>query len=107
VLGAHALEGLEPAEARHGDVEDHDVRAMDFDLLEDLTAVGGFSTQLDVALALDQTADTLPNYAVIVCDQYGNHLSRLHLFTGLNHRSIVRRALGTVRRFRKLRLRVA
>ena len=77
VVGAQPLQGFEPTETRHGDVEHHYLRLVLLYLLEDLTAVTRLATDLEIVLRFEQTTKPLANDPVIIGDQYGYHLNRV------------------------------
>jgi hypothetical protein len=76
MLRAQALERLEPAHARHRDVEYDHVGRVLLDLLEHLAAVRSLRDDAKSFLGLEQPAQTFPHDAVVVGDQNGGHVER-------------------------------
>jgi len=77
VAGTKAFEGLEPAQARHGNVEHHHLWLVLRYLLENLAAVACLATDLQVVLGFEQTTKPFSNDSVVVGYQYGDHPSRI------------------------------
>ena len=79
VLLSDLLERFETAQPGHRDIQDRDVRLLLLDLLENLFPVRSLRTYVDIALRVDQVADSLANDAVVVGDENRNHPTTLHL----------------------------
>jgi hypothetical protein len=67
MFGAKSLEGFEPAEARHRDVQHNDFGLVLLDLIEHLAAVAGLTADLQVLLRLEKPSETLADNSVVVC----------------------------------------
>lgn len=78
MLRAHLVEDFETGQVRHADVENYDIRMVEFDLREDFLAVVGLAAEPDVVFALHQVPQALSDDGVVVGDEYGDHLIRLH-----------------------------
>jgi len=66
---------LEPAQARHLDVEEHDIRLMSVDGLERLDAVCGLANDLHIPDLVELVAQLLAGQLLIVHDEDSEGLS--------------------------------
>ena len=67
------LEDLQPAPARHGDVEQHQVETAAQGLFQCLLAVRGLTVHDHAALAGEDLLHSLAHNGVVVCHQDPNH----------------------------------